>query len=243
MAVGSSVGGSLGASAGGTTPFLLVHGTATTGAIWAGVRRALGARSVLAPDRPSTGELAGELVAIRAAVDAALGVARASGGAPVAADAVVLGGVSGGATLGLAALASGVPLAGAVLHEPAVGALLPGLLAPVATAFADGGVAAFGPALYGSRWRLSDAPSEPAMVERDLAMFLGFEPAVPRPTRGPVIVTVGADSPPVRHQAAAALHRALGLPVRVLPGCGHAAHLEAPELFADLLLEVAAATP
>jgi hypothetical protein len=82
-------------------------------------------------------------------------------------------------------------------------------------------------------------------VERDLVMFLGFEPgselgSLP-PTTGPVLVTVGEFSPPVRHRAADALRR-LGLAVRVLPGCGHAAHLEAPEAFVGVLLEVAAAT-
>ncbi|MDT3443712.1 MULTISPECIES: alpha/beta fold hydrolase [unclassified Pseudofrankia] len=213
--------------------FLLLHGAATTGAIWAGVRRELGERPVLAPDRPSTGDLARELAALRAAVDEAgrLGV-------PVPTP-VVFGGVSGGATLGLAALAAGVPLAAAVLHEPAVGSLLPGLLAPMAAAFETGGVAAFGRTLYGERWRPSNAPADPGAVARDLAMFLRFEPAAPGPTPGPVIVTVGERSPDVRHRAAELLHRELGVTVRVLAGCGHAAHLEAPAEFAARLLDAA----
>jgi pimeloyl-ACP methyl ester carboxylesterase len=217
--------------------FLLLHGAATTGAIWAGVRRELGARPVIAPDRPSTGDLDLELAAVRAAAADArrLGV----GSEPGMARTVVFGGVSGGATLGLAALAAGVPLAGAVLHEPAVGSLLPGLLAPMAAAFASGGVAAFGRTLYGDRWRPADAPADPAAVARDLSMFLGFEPAAPRPTPGPVIVTVGERSADIRHRAAELLRRELGVTVRVLAGCGHAAHLEAPAAFAALLLEVA----
>ncbi|MBX6391577.1 MAG: alpha/beta hydrolase [Frankia sp.] len=231
--------------------FLLVHGAATTGAIWAGVRRALPGEVVLAPDRPSTGDLTRELAAVRAWLAQAAGAAGADGTGPgparvaagelepLPAGPVVYGGVSGGATLGLAALAAGMPLAGAVLHEPAVGRLLPGLLAPVAAAFAAGGVAAFGRTLYGSRWQVSHAPADHGAVERDLAMFQRFEPAAIPPGAGPVVVTVGEHSPPVRHQAAEALRRGLGLPVRVLPGCGHAAHLEAPEEFARRLLAVA----
>jgi pimeloyl-ACP methyl ester carboxylesterase len=231
--------------------FLLLHGAATTGAIWAGVRRELGPRVVRTPDRPSSGDLDRELAALRAAVTAAgtlpaggsgrpPATATAPAGLARAARPVVFGGVSGGATLGLAALAAGLPLAAAVLHEPAVGSLLPGLLAPMAAAFADGGVPAFGQTLYGPCWRPTDAPADPAAVARDLAMFVRFEPAPPRPTPGPVVVTVGERSPEVRHRAAEALRRELGLPVRVLPGCGHAAHLEAPAAFAALLTEAAA---
>lgn len=202
-------------------PVVLVHGTATTGAIWGRVRRELVGRRVSAPDRPSSGSLPAELAALRPWVDGA-----------------VYGGVSGGATLGLALLAAGVPLAGVVLHEPAVGSLLPGLLAPVAAAYAAGGVPALARTLYGPAWQLTDAPSDPGAVERDLAMFLEFEPG-PLPDRAiPIIITVGADSPPVRHRAAAVLHDRLELPVRVIPGCGHAAHLEAPAAFARLLAMV-----
>ncbi|MCK9893088.1 alpha/beta fold hydrolase [Frankia sp. AgB32] len=202
-------------------PVVLVHGTATTGAVWRRVRRELGDRRVHAPDRPSSGSLSTELAALRPLLDGA-----------------VYGGVSGGATLGLALLAAGVPLAGAVLHEPAVGSLLPGLLAPVAAAYADGGVAALARTLYGPAWTPADAPSDPAVVERDLAMFLEFEPE-PLPERaGPTIITVGANSPPVRHRAAALLRERLGLTVRVLPNCGHAAHLEAPAAFARTLFDV-----
>ncbi|WP_026239583.1 alpha/beta fold hydrolase [Parafrankia discariae] len=205
---------------------LLLHGTATTGAVWSGVRVALAGREVHAPDRPSTGDLAAEIAALAPSVAGR-----------------VLGGVSGGATLGLAMLAAGVPMAAAVLHEPAVGSLVPGLLGPVAEAFTTGGVVAFGQRLYGPRWNVGHAPSDLTMVERDLAMFLAFEPGPPPAGAPPVLVTVGAQSPPVRHRAAAALRARFGLPVRVLPGCGHAVHLEAPELFAALLAETADGLP
>src|SRR2546423_451660 len=48
-------------------------------------------------------------------------------------------------------------------------------------------------------------------------------------------MTVGALSPPARHEAARALSSFAGLPYRVLDGCGHAAHLERPGLFAAVI--------
>nr|MDT0667297.1 hypothetical protein [Micromonospora sp. DSM 115978] len=94
--------------------------------------------------------------------------------------------------------------------------------------------------LYGPRWEPHHAPADPEAVARDLVMFLEFEPARPVEALGRVVITVGENSPPIRHEAAAVLHREFGLPVRVLPGCGHAAHLEAPAAFAAALLDVAA---
>lgn len=205
------------------TRIVLVHGAATTAAVWHGVSRSLAALyprvPVIAPQRAYSGDLAAEVDALAA----------------VCADAVVLG-VSGGATLGLALLAAGVPLAGAVLHEPAVGSLVPGLLAPMAEAYASGGVGAFGAALYGPAWTAEMAPNDAEAVGRDLGMFRAFEPAAPPalPSGGAVTTTVGALSPPPRHEAARALRSRCGLPYRVIDGCGHAAHLERPEALALL---------
>ena len=205
------------------TRVVLVHGAATTAAIWSGVRKSLAAHypaaPVVAPQRAYSGDLGTEVAAL----------------AEVCADAVVVG-VSGGATLGLALLAAGVPLAGAVLHEPAVGSLLPGLLAPVVAAYADGGVAGFGAALYGPAWDPAMAPGDPEAVRRDLAMFRAFEPAPPAAPAPPgrVTTTVGALSPPARYQAARALRVHCGLPYQILDDCGHAAHLERPDLLAEL---------
>jgi pimeloyl-ACP methyl ester carboxylesterase len=212
---------------------VLVHGAATTAAVWAAVRRELAAfrpdADVRAPQRSYTGDLAAEVAAL----------------APLCAGATVVG-VSGGATLGLALLAAGVPLAGAVLHEPAVGALVPGLLAPVAAAYAAGGVPGFGAALYGPAWDPAMAPADPEAVRRDLAMFRAFEPApaaaapgLAGPGPGRVTTTVGSLSPPPRHAAARALTEHCGLPYRVLDGCGHAVHLEQPRLLAELAAHVA----
>jgi len=212
--------------------FALIHGAATTSRVWRHVVPLLTAwrpgqgggdqATVTVPDRPCTGDLAAETAALR----------------PCCAGAVV-GGVSGGATLGLALAAAGVPAA-AVLHEPAVGSLLPGLLGPVRAAYAAGGVPAFARALYGSAWTPAEAPADPGAVARDLAMFSAFEPAPPGPGSGPVIITVGERSPRVRHAAAAQLADTFGYQVEVIAGAGHAVHLTHPAAFAALIRRAAA---
>jgi pimeloyl-ACP methyl ester carboxylesterase len=206
---------------------ILIHGAATTAAVWNPVREALSrARPdirVAAPQRAYSGDLDTELATL----------------AETAAGAVVIG-VSGGATLGLALMASGVPLAGAVLHEPAVGSLVPGLLAHVAAGYEVHGVPGFGAALYGPAWDVSMAPADPEAVGRDFAMFRAFEPVAPPTVPDPdhperTSTTVGELSPPARHEAARALCAFAGLPFQVLEGCGHAVHLEQPQLFAAVI--------
>jgi hypothetical protein len=102
----------------------------------------------------------------------------------------------------------------------------------MAAAFAAGGVQAFARELYGTVWTPTDAPTDPAAVANDLAMFRGFEPRPPALGAGTVVVTVGEHSSPVRYAAAEKLREAYGYPVRVLPGCGHAAHLQAASVLA-----------
>lgn len=203
------------------TRIVLIHGAATTAAVWQGVRRSLADLfpqvPVVAPQRAYSGDMATE-------VDALAGIC---------AQAVVVG-VSGGATLGLALLAAGVPLAGAVLHEPAVGGLVPGLLAPVAAAYASGGVTAFGVALYGPAWSAAMAPADPDAVRRDLAMFRAFEPSGLPALPDSALTTVGGRSPAVRYEAARALQSHCGLPYQIIDDCGHAAHLERPRALASL---------
>ncbi len=201
---------------------VLIHGAATTARIWAAVTAALPDFEVVAPDRPCTGNLARELDFLADFCDGA-----------------VIGGVSGGATLGLALATRGVGFHSAVLHEPAAGSLVPGLLAAVAAAYADGGVTRFAETLYGPLWRPSDGPADDAMVGRDLAMFRGYEPAAPADGAGAVLLTAGAESPPIRHEVEAKLTAALGIPGRTIPGVGHAIHLQAPATFAALLREAA----
>jgi pimeloyl-ACP methyl ester carboxylesterase len=202
---------------------VLIHGAATTSRVWRRVVPQLKGFEVLCPDRPCGGDLDAEVSAL----------------APIC-EGAVLAGVSGGATLGLALAAAGVPFAVALLHEPAVGSLLPGLLEPLRAAYADGGPDAFGRALYGAAWTSAEAPDDPDAVGRDLAMFRGFEPAAPAPGAGSVLVTVGECSPPVRHESVRRLAARFGLPTEVLPGTRHAVHLEQPAVFAAAVERLAA---
>jgi pimeloyl-ACP methyl ester carboxylesterase len=202
---------------------VLIHGAATTSRIWRFVVPLLDGFDVRCPDRAASGDLEAELAALE----------------PLCAGAVVAG-VSGGATLGLALAARGAGLAGALLHEPAAGSLLPGLLAPMAAAYAAGGAEAFGVTLYGPAWSAADAPDDPGAVGRDLAMFRAFEPAAPAAGEGPVLLTAGALSPPVRHESVRRLSAAFALPVMTLPGTAHAVHLENPAAFAARLRPLAA---
>lgn len=197
------------------TPLVLVHGAATTSRVWRQLAPLLHGFGVRCPDRDSSGDLDTELAALE----------------PLCKGAIVAG-VSGGATLGLALAARGAGLAGAVLHEPAVGSLLPGLLDPMIAAYSDGGPAAFAAALYGPAWTLAEAPADVGAVGRDLAMFRAFEPAAPAEGEGPIVLTVGELSPPVRHESVRRLAAAFALPMVVLPGTSHAVHLENPAVLA-----------
>jgi pimeloyl-ACP methyl ester carboxylesterase len=202
---------------------VLIHGAATTSRIWRLVVPFLGGFDVRCPDRVASGDLDAELDALE----------------PLCKGAIVAG-VSGGATLGLALAARGAGLAGALLHEPAVGTLLPDLLAPMARAYASGGPAAFAAALYGSAWTVAEAPDDLAAVGRDLAMFRAFEPSAPAPGEGRILITTGALSPPVRHESVRRLSEAFALPVTTLPGTAHAVHLENPAEFAARIRALAA---
>ncbi len=207
-----------------TTRVLLVHGAATTPRVWDPLLPLLavpGAGEVMAPLRPSSGDLATELAFL----------------ADLARGSLVVG-VSGGATLGLALLASEVRLAGAVLHEPAVGSLVPGLLDHVVAGWESGGVAGFASALYGPGWTPDLAPADPEAVARDLGMFRRFQPARPLEGNGPVVTTVGALSPPPRQEAARVLTEQYGITSRTLPGTGHFVQRDNPAALAAVVREV-----
>jgi pimeloyl-ACP methyl ester carboxylesterase len=201
----------------------LIHGAATTGRIWDWVVPLLDGFDVRCPNRRCSGDLEAEVADLM----------------PLCADAIVVG-VSGGATLGLELATRGCGAASIIIHEPAVGSLLPGLLNAVASAYGSGGVPAFATTLYGPSWRSTDGPSDNDAVARDIAMFRAFEPLAPDPQSCPVLVTVGALSPQIRHDAAAALAAKFGLAVRTLPDAGHAVHLDRPALLASLIREAAA---
>lgn len=206
------------------TRVLLIHGAATTPAVWHRLLPLLADEPgvlVHAPLRPRSGDLDTELEFL----------------AELARDSIVVG-ASGGATLGLALLAGDVRLAGGVLHEPAVGSLVPGLLDHVVAGWNTDGVAGFGRALYGPSWTPTMAGPDPDAVGRDLAMFRRYEPAPIAAGQGPVIATVGGDSPPVRRRAAAALQAKFGIPSRELPESGHFVVHDNPQALAAVVLEL-----
>jgi pimeloyl-ACP methyl ester carboxylesterase len=207
--------------------FALIHGAATKPSVYDAVvdaiTRAHPAADVVVPARDSSGDLDTELAALLPYVQGRF-----------------VAGVSGGATLGLALLAAGADIRGAVLHEPAAGSLAPGLLDAVAAAYRSGGIEGFARTLYGPSWQGDQSPTDPGAVGRDLAMFRAFEPETPADPSVRTVLTVGELSPPIRHEVVALLAQRFGYDVRVVPGCGHAAHLDAPQEWAAIVLSVAA---
>jgi len=213
---------------------VLIHGAAVTSAIWARVVALLPDFDTVAPERPRSGSLEVETQWLAERIPE---------------DAFVVG-MSGGATLGLALAASPVRFAGALLHEPAVGSLAPGLLAPFAQAFESGGPSAFGAALYGPLWSSHMTGTGSAVagcdsfgggavtsLARELAMFRAFEPGEPAPGQGPVTISVGELSPRVRHESVAALASRFGYSRLTVPGARHFVTHEAPHEFAALVRE------
>ncbi len=215
---------------------VLVHGAASTAAVWNRVVTALHPLSVLAPDRPGTGDLAAETDWLESISEGA-----------------VVFGTSGGATLVLELAARRHSQQGSseqrsseqrsseqrsaaralIAHEPAVGSHSPEVFGPLAAALEASGVNGFGSTLYGPRW--TPAPGLTLeQVQRDLAMFRSFEPAPPQHPH--VVVTTGEYSPPLRHQIAGRLS-GLGYALRTLPGASHFAAAQAPKQVAALIRE------
>lgn len=195
---------------------MLIHGVATDSRVWAGTVAALGSSvEVHCPDRPQSGDMDIEIAAL----------------APMCRGSFVIG-VSGGATLGLELAARGIEFTGALLHEPAAGSLAPGLLDEVAAAFRRDGVAGFGRALYGPAWTPELTTASTETVARELAMFRAFEPRPVGSLAQRITLTVGEGSAPARHRSVQDLAATLGTEWRVLPGVGHAVHLQAPQQLA-----------
>lgn len=198
---------------------VLIHGVATDSRVWAATIAALGRSvAVCCPDRPQSGDMDTEIAAL----------------APLCEGAFVVG-VSGGATLGLELAARGVEFTGALLHEPAAGSLAPRLLDEVAAAFRSDGVAGFGRALYGPSWTPELTTASTETVAAELAMFRSFEPRPAGPLAQRITLTVGERSAPARHRSVQDLAAALGTEWRVVPGVGHAVHLQAPHQLAGEL--------
>ena len=161
---------------------------------------------------------------------------------------VVVVGVSGGATLGLAlALAHPGQVEALVLHEPLLGSHAPSLQRRFATAAAeaatdDASALAVVHAVLGERtWqRLAEADRQrieaaAPWARLEIPLFAAFDPtdAELRALRAiPVLTTVGADSGADRREAAMALADLAGAEVVTLPGSGNAAQLDAPAALA-----------
>lgn len=152
---------------------------------------------------------------------------------PFARDSWLVG-FSGGATQGLALAATSLPMLGCLLHEPAVGSLVPGLLAPVADAYATDGYRGIGRP-YGASWRPEMAPETGGTVARALPMFRAFEPQRIDGSRTDVQVSVGQLSPPSRQAASSALQTVLGYPATTSSASSHFAPFDnAPEFAAAI---------
>lgn len=160
-------------------------------------------------------------------------------------DRVVIAGISGGATVALAAaLSRPERVLTAIAHEPAVGSVSPELRAIVRGALAEGGGRRLVRVLAGSEtWgsmglatvaALDDSES---LIEADARAFLEFEPRIPAPgSRIPLVCSLGERSSATRRQVAERLADRTGAPIAIVPRCGHLPQLDAPEAFAELIL-------
>jgi len=159
----------------------------------------------------------------------------------------VVAGVSGGATVALAAaLLAPDRVVAAVAHEPAAGSLAPELLELIARSVRADGTALVralaGPRTWGRLTAAETAELDAIapLVEADAAAYLAWEPKLDAtPAGAPVITTVGELSPPLRHTVARRLQERAGARVVVLAHCGHLAQLDAPAAFAAVIAEVA----
>jgi pimeloyl-ACP methyl ester carboxylesterase len=199
---------------------LLIHGAGVTRAVWDPLLPFLSGIELRVPERPRTGDMRAETAWL----------------AEYAAHCFVVG-MSGGATLGLALAETDVPLAGALLHEPAVGSLAPGLLAPIAAAYASGGVPGFGTALYGPSWRRDMSIDTQESLGAELTMFRAFEPGPPSTSQGPITISVGEHSPDARHDSVAALAARFGYPTLTIRGARHFVAVDSPAEFAAAIIK------
>lgn len=157
----------------------------------------------------------------------------------------VVAGMSGGATIALAVtLTHPDRVSVAVVHEPAVGSFSPELGRLIATALSGGGRSLVRTLAGEQTWDALPAEVVTALeenerlIERDARAFVEFEPRLaPTGASAPLVCSVGERSSSVRRDVAKRLSESTGGLVRVLAGCGHLPQFDAPEAFADLILE------
>lgn len=158
---------------------------------------------------------------------------------------VVLAGMSGGATIALAAaLAHPERVSAAVVHEPAVGSVSPELRRLIGTALSEGGRSLVRTLAGEQTWDALPAEivvtleENERLIERDARAFVEFEPLfAPDGLSVPLVCSVGERSRQVRRDVATRLSAQTGGLVKVLPGCGHLPQFDVPDAFADLILE------
>ncbi len=167
----------------------------------------------------------------------------------------IVAGVSGGATLGLAAAtARPSEMLGLVTHEPLIGPLAPELdrrITGAAESLASDGsptaVDAFLERLYGASWAtrpdesVSWSDRHRSNVPHDVEQFAAFAPTLGDLTSitAAHTTTVGSISAPERHDVAAAL-RTTGAIVDVIDASGHLVLIDNPADFANTVNELAA---
>lgn len=164
----------------------------------------------------------------------------------------LLVGVSGGATLALAAAVSAMPgVVGVVAHEPLVGPLasdLHALVSASAAALAASSdptaALAFVERLVGvDTWSRLPASARvfterhADVVRAEVPLFLAFAPSADELASSavPIVVTTGSASAPARHAAAAVLETHAGATARTVDGAGHLVHRERPSSFASII--------
>jgi pimeloyl-ACP methyl ester carboxylesterase len=191
--------------------------------------------------------------------DLAALVASLRGGATSAdARSVTVVGVSGGATVALALAirhaSNGIAPAGpVVVHEPLLGDLAPRLAARVREGYArtlrvhPAQASRYVRELVGSAtWsRLDDdararVAARAGLIAAEVPAFLGFRPSWTdlRALRGgPVLTSIGARSASPRWEAADVLGLMTGRAPVVVEAAGHLPQVDAPERFAQLIIE------
>ena len=165
-----------------------------------------------------------------------------------AVERAVLAGMSGGATIVMAAaLAHPDRVCCAVAHEPAVGSLAPELRVQILAALEDGadGLMRF---LAGERtWAALPLgvrewlAAHPWLITADAGAFARYEPHF-HDAPVPLISSLGERSSAARFAVAERLSARTGAPVVVVPGCGHLPQFDAPTAFAQLIVERALMT-
>lgn len=230
-----------------TSPgIVLIHGAAATPHIWRLVSTQLAKRlpgvNITIPERNSSGDLDTEIENLWSKCSGQIAV-----------------GVSGGATLVWELCARGCPLAGAVIHEPAAGSLVPGLLSYPGSAWTGwrnkhnetatssewqqwcrSAAEVFGHRLYGNSWTPEELPRNSEAVLRDYLMFSQFEPR--KPVCSNTTLTIGALSPKLRYDVSACFLEHFGVSSIVIPDARHCVQLENPAGFAETIAEVYRAT-